>query len=152
MGSVMQVLNGKEVKKLHEVLHEQFGITENVGAVFLQTSKDKIQISTRSLGDIDMQKLRIDTLGLYFGQWMVDGFRLSIEGSQIVAKKATKNLIELTREQWESWLHGEDMEIEHDDAFVLVMYNGECYGCGKASKGKLLNYVPKARRLNVLNA
>jgi NOL1/NOP2/fmu family ribosome biogenesis protein len=89
---------------------------------------------------------------MYFGTWMKDGLRLSIDGSQKIARITTKGTLELTREDWESWLKGQDIDTELPEAYYLVIYEGDCYGCAKASKGKLLNYVPKARRLSVINA
>ena len=51
-----------------------------------------------------------------------------------------------------TWLKGTDMNIESElNGYVLIRNNGDFLGCGKLKNGKLLNYVPKARRLVVIN-
>lgn len=148
----MKPLNAKDIKRLNETLNNQFDLKEKITGVFLFGADDKIYLSTHAIENVPLSNIRIDSIGLYFGTWMRDGFRMSIEGAQIVAEKAKKGKMELTREEWEAWLKGQDIETSQPDGYYLIMYDRNCYGCGKVSKGRLLNYVAKARRLSVINA
>ncbi|MFH1770706.1 MAG: hypothetical protein ABH828_04055 [archaeon] len=148
----LKILNSKEKKNILKVLKEQFNYKEKPDYVFLQNSNDRIYVIHRDMEKMDLKKLRIDSIGIYFATLMPEGIRLSIEGSQIVGKTAKKNILELNKEQFENWLKGADFDIETKlKNFVLVKYKGDFLGCGKVKDGKLLNYVPKARRLSVVN-
>ena len=164
----LKILNSKEKKNILKVLNEQFDYKETLsrksaGApkgkllsepdyVFLRNAKDRIYIIHRDMEKMDLEKLRIDSIGIYFATIMPEGIRLSIEGSQIVGKTAKKNILELNEEQFENWLKGIDFELETDmKDFVLIKYKDDFLGCGKIKEGRLLNYVPKARRLSVVN-
>ncbi|MBU1854299.1 MAG: hypothetical protein KKF89_01120, partial [Nanoarchaeota archaeon] len=62
------------------------------------------------------------------------------------------NILELNKEQFEQWLKGEDIEINTSmKDFVIVKHNSDYVGCGKIKNNLLMNYVPKARRLVVVN-
>ena len=96
-----------------------------------------------------MEKLRINSLGLYFGQ-IRNGLRLSIEASQIVGPAAKKNFVSLTEKQAREWFKGEDIEVKGDfSGFVIVKCNNDFLGTGRFKEGKVLNFVPKSRRLKV---
>ncbi|MBI4140217.1 hypothetical protein HY485_00100, partial [Candidatus Woesearchaeota archaeon] len=97
---------------------------------------------------IDFSKLRINSIGLYFAEFRNNELRLSIEGSQIIGPKATKNVVELNNDELKQWLRGEDLEKECDEnGFVIIKHGNDYLGCGKIKEGKVLNFVPKARRL-----
>ena len=153
-------MNSKERKKLLQTLQDQFGIEELPDGAYIRNAKDKVYVVNREIELIPYEKLYIDAIGLYLGAWQIDGFRLSIEGSQWLAPMATKNKIVLSADQRVLWLKGLDLDWEADaPAFVIVTYGVDVLGCGKIRMprdGKdesclLLNYVPKARRLIVIN-
>jgi NOL1/NOP2/fmu family ribosome biogenesis protein len=76
---------------------------------------------------------------------------LSIEGSQIIGPKCNKNILELKDEQRELWVKGYDLDIDGDLGFVIIKNKDDFLGCGKLRNNKLYNYVPKSRRLMVIN-
>ncbi|MBU0470990.1 MAG: hypothetical protein KKF65_00055 [Nanoarchaeota archaeon] len=148
----LKILNSKEVKQIKKFLSSQFGFDEKLDFVFLRSSRDRLYVINRDVEMIDLSKLRIDSLGLYFASYMPEGLRLSIEGAQIIGPKAKKNILELNKEQFEQWLKGEDIEINTSmKDFVIVKHNSDYVGCGKIKNNLLMNYVPKARRLVVVN-
>ncbi|MFH1589351.1 MAG: hypothetical protein ABIB43_02170 [archaeon] len=148
----LKILNSKEVKRILKVFKEQFGYGEKPEYVFLQNANDRIYIIHRDMELMDLTKLRVDALGMYFATIMPEGIRLSIEGSQVVGPKSKRNILELNEEEFEQWLKGIDFEIKTDmKGFVLVKHKDEFVGCGKIKNGILMNYVPKARRLTVVN-
>lgn len=153
-------LRSKDRKKLLLSLQEQFGVDSLPEGVYLQNNKDKVYLITRDLERIPFEELLIDSLGLYFGTWQGEGFRLSIEGSQLLFPQVKKNVVVLDSSQRNSWLRGEDIPWDADsNRFVIVTdEKGDVLGCGRlrapklvTEKGVLMNYVPKARRLVVIN-
>lgn len=152
IGPNLTVMNSREVKELMKLLNNEFGVSEKFSFAFLRNNKDKVYVINKDIDDIDYSKLRIDSAGLYFGTFQLDGFRLSIEGSQLVAKFATKNVLELTREQKHEWLKGNNVELPKEESrLVIVKWKDDVLGCGKVKNETLLNTVPKARRLIVVN-
>jgi len=147
----MRILNTREVKEIIEKLDEQFGFNEKLDYAFLQNNKEKIFLMSKDLGNVDVSGLRIDSLGLYFAKLEKQGLRLSIEGSQIIGPKCNKNILELKDEQRELWVKGYDLDIDGDLGFVIIKNKDDFLGCGKLRNNKLYNYVPKSRRLMVIN-
>lgn len=92
-----------------------------------------------------------DRDGVYFGRVESDGIRLSIEGSFLVGPKATKNVVELDDERAKRYLAGESVEIENKElhGWVIVKWCSYYLGSAKAKEGRLINYVPKERRLKL---
>jgi NOL1/NOP2/fmu family ribosome biogenesis protein len=146
----MNIMNSKEKKELHKLVESQFGISFDKEKVFLSTNKEKVYMLNRDLERIDFESLRIDHMGLYVGKFQIDGFRPSIEGSQLL-KGATKNVLDLKIEQKHAWMRGEDLDVFGDERIVLVKSGEDFLGAGKVSKNRLLTGVPKARRLKVVN-
>lgn len=147
----LKILNSKEVKNIRKILKEQFGYDEKSNLVFTLNNKEKLYVVNRDIERLDIDKLRIDLIGMYFAKQEPKGIRLSIEGSQMIGPKATKNLLELNDNQFEDWLKGKDFDIDQKDGFYLIKYDGLFVGCGKVRGGYLMNYVPKSRRLIVVN-
>ncbi|WP_297512716.1 hypothetical protein [Thermococcus sp.] len=87
--------------------------------------------------------------GVYFGRIESDGIRLTIEGAFLVGPKATKNVVELDDERARRYLAGESVEVDVPDGWVLLKWRSYYLGSAKAKNGRLLNYVPKERRLRI---
>lgn len=143
----LKILNNKEVKKILKEIEEHFGSKEKLDYAFLKNNEGKIFLISRKFGEINTKKLRINGLGLYFGKVEKSGIRLSIEGSQLV--NARKNFIEIDERQLRQWMLGKDLEVgKHDiEGYVIVKHNNDAFGCGAYKEGRLLNFVPKSRRL-----
>lgn len=145
----LKIMNSKEKKDLFKKIKEQFDSElENLkGYIFFINPKNKIFIISNDFSKIDINQLRINSLGLYFGELYNNELRLSIEGSQIIGKTAKKNILELNDEQSKLWMSGQDIEIKTQlNGFILIKNNNDFLGCGKVINNKLLNYVPKERR------
>ena len=134
-----------------KILKEHFGFEEKLNYVFLENSKGKVYIISTDLANLELSNLRIDSLGLYFGKLEKDGLRLSIEGSQIIGPKAKKNVLEIKKGTRDIWIKGYDTEIQGNPGFVIIKHKDDFMGCGKLNNNKLYNYVPKNRRLVVIN-
>lgn len=144
----MNFLNTREKKKLLEQLSKQFGIRNlKLDYIFFKT-KDKIYILSNDYKNLDDNTLRINSLGLYFARIHPEGIRLSIEGSQLIGKLSTQNIIELNKTQIKEWVQGFNIKINKEgNSFVLIKHNNDFFGCGKLKDNKVINHVPKPRRI-----
>lgn len=147
----LKILNKKEIKKLLELIKNQWGFKEELDYAFLINKKDKVYIINSDIKNIDLEKLKIDSIGLYFGENIKGEFRLSIEGSQIIGPHAVKNITEIDEKEKKEWLRGNDLvkELKGENGFIIIKSNEDYLGCGKYREGKTLNYIPKARRLTI---
>ena len=69
----------------------------------------------------------------------------------MLGKNATTNIVKLNDEQLKEWLRGEDFLVEENfKGFVLVKNKDDFFGSGRIINNKLLNYVPKDRRIDVI--
>lgn len=147
----LKVMNSKEKKELLKKIKEQYDpdIKDIEKYIFLINPKNKIFIISKDFSKIDITELRINSLGLYFGELYNNELRLSIEGSQIIGKTAKKNILELNEKQAEQWLKGLDLDLQnnYESGFYIIKTNYNYIGCGKIVNKKLFNYVPKERRL-----
>lgn len=145
-----KILNKKEALRLLERVKEQFGIKElDLNCGFIQ-NKDKIYLISKDLAKINYKELRINDIGLYFCTITNGGIRLSIEGSQLIGKNATKNVVEISDEELRYWFNGESLIRKDISGYVLIKNNNDFLGCGYAREGLILNYVPKERRVKEL--
>ena len=143
-----KVLNAKEVKNILKLLKNQFGYTGKLPYIFLKTKKNKLYIITKDI--TNLKNLNIISKGLYFGLLYNNSLRLSIEGSQLIGPKSKKNIIELTKEAMLKWMRGQDLETTYSyNGFVILKYKDDYLGCGKCKNKKILNYVPKPRRISL---
>lgn len=146
----LKILNKKEIKNILELIKSRWGSDVELDYAFLINLKNRIFIANKELFDIDMKKIRINSLGLYFGELSNNELRLTIEGSQLIGPKATKNVVELSDSEARAWLKGEDLEKDIDEkGFIILKHRDDYLGSGKVKENRILNYVPKTRRLAV---
>lgn len=147
----LKILNSKEIKIILSLIEKQWGAELKPNYAFLQNAKNRVFMVNKDISKINMEKLRINSIGMYFCEVDKIGTRLSIEGSQIVGPKAAKNIAEIDEEQAKKWLKGEDLEIKGNySGFVILEYNGGFLGTGRFKEGKILNYVGKERRISAI--
>src|SRR3989338_11508154 len=138
--------SSREKKILQNQLEEQFGFSGKLDYQFFINQEKKIFIFNKDL-EIDFSKIRVNSLGLYFAN-IKNELRLSIEGSQLIGPNSKKNILEVSNSQLQDWIHGRDIETEKEfKGFVLIKNKNDFYGSGKYKEGKILNFVPKERRL-----
>jgi len=145
-------LNRKETNKILEQLGNEYGL-DAAGILidnytFFLSEKNKIYIIDNKIKELPLDNLKINSLGLYICELNRDRIRLSIEGSQIIGRNATKNMYEVDDATARLWLKGNDIECNIEfDGFVIVKCKSDFMGSGKYSGGKLFNYIPKIRRI-----
>ncbi len=141
----LKFLNKKEIKSILNKIKDRYGIKNlDLDYVFLKSKKGKVFIISKDVIRIDITKLKIDTIGMYFCKVEDDGIRLSIEGSQLIGKYARKNILKLNEKELEMWLSGEELDREGDGYYLIK--GKDFVGSGKIVNRKLYNYVPKYRR------
>ena len=133
------------------MVESQWGAKIKLDHGFLRNSNNRIFIVSKDISKIDLSKLRLNSIGLYFCEIDDKGIRLSIEGSQIVGQHAKKNIVELNEDETKIWFKGVDLQKECKDCngFVILKNKNDFLGTGKYSNGKILNYVSKTRRINL---
>ena len=143
----LKILNKKEIKRIMSLLEKQWEFKEKLDYAFLETEKGKIYIANKEIFELDLSKVKINSIGMYFADAR-NGIRLSIEGSQIVGPKAKKNVIELDDNEAKLWMKGQDLDHPTESSgFVILMHKGDFLGSGNAAAdGRILNFVPKTRR------
>ena len=148
----LKILNNKEIKEIYQLIEKQWGAKIKLDCGFLKNNKNRIFIVSKDIAKIDTSKLRINSAGMYFCEIDDKGIRLSIEGSQIVGEHAKKNIAELNGEEARNWFKGENLEKECEDCngFVILKNKKDSLGTGKYANGKILNYVSKSRRVNIV--
>ena len=145
---VLKALNSKEKKVLFKLINSQWDCDFSSDEIFYRSSKDKVYL----LSDFDSElvdTVKIDRLGVYFGTFMNSGFRLSIEGSQIIGLVAKKNVLVLSNKQFSDWFAGEDLNIEGSNGIHIIKNKNDFFGCGILKNNNLHNYITKSRRIRV---
>ena len=144
----LKILNKKEIKEILTILKKQWGCGLLANYVFLMNEKKRIYIVNKDINRIDLSKLRINSLGLYFGEYRNNEIRLTIEGAQLIGKNAKKNVIELNDKEARLWLKGHDIEKKvKAKGFVILKHNTDYLGTGRYKDNKIFNFVPKTRRI-----
>lgn len=154
----LTILNTREVKKIKELLLQQFGYALQEDYAYLKNEKNKIYLINKDAAKLDWKKLIIDKMGLYFAEDKEAEIRLSKEGAQLLAfeakknKKKLRNVVELTKEETKAYFQGIDIEKDAGSASRMVMpaYQKNVLGCARYKEGKILNYLPKTYRGEVL--
>ncbi len=148
---MLHILNSKQTNEIIGLISEQWGVSFDTDYVFLKHDDGRVYLATRGLASLDFSKMRVNSLGLYLGEVNNDEIRLSIEGAQLIGPKAKKNVVEIGRDMIEKWVGGEDLEIETGaSGFVIIKQGEDFFGSGKYKNGRILNFVPKARRLQTV--
>lgn len=148
----LKKLNSKEKKKILKVLEENYGFTDKLDYIFLlKEKKGKIYLLNKEFEDIDLEELKVDSLGLYLGALLDNNkIRLSIEGCQLIGPFAKKNVFEINDALHKLWIRGYNLEVNPEmNGFIIIKHNKDFIGCGKFvfEEGQIHNYIPKARRI-----
>jgi hypothetical protein len=66
---------------------------------------------------------------------------------QMFGRRATSNIVEISREQAIAYARGDDLDAEPgDDGYVIVSYGGQPLGCGMRKGTSIKNLLPKSKR------
>lgn len=151
----LEILSGKEIKRIHHRLKERFGFDQKLDYGFLKSGRGRegrIWICPREVGQIRLKDLHVETVGLYFCYREKTRLRLSIEGAQLIGKHVKKNVVKITEDQAEKWIRGFNLKVKGKltNGYVILKLEEDVIGCGKYRDGKILNIVRKSRRIKKL--
>jgi len=141
----LKALRSKELKEFYKELKETYGFANKFDSLVLISTKDKYYLLSREFAELDVAKLRINNIAMYFGKKEKDGLRLSIEGAQLVGGG-----IEIDEAGMRKWVEGKDVNFEKETGYVVVKYKKDVLGCGRIVNNVLRNMVPKERRIKEL--
>ncbi len=151
----LKILNKKKIKEIEAIMEKQWDVSSANSLIslekeyaFAMNNEGKIYLINKRIAEVDLSKLRINSVGLYIAQLTGAELRLSIEGSQLFGKSATKNILELNRGMVDLWMKGHAIPCSQEGRTMFIMkYNDDFLGCGKLVDNMLINYVPKERRV-----
>ena len=112
----LKILNTREIKKIRQILEQDWGYSLKEDYVYLMNEKNRIFIINKSLSEINLDNLRIDRFGLYFAEYKNNSIRLSKEGAQLLVREAEKNkkepnnIVELDEKEVKTYFKGEDLK------------------------------------------
>ncbi|MGE0793641.1 MAG: hypothetical protein AB7V77_05685 [Candidatus Woesearchaeota archaeon] len=142
------ILNSKERKHFLEILNKLYGIEELPNfTYFYIKEKERLYVVNKEIFNFDLNEIKTNSTGLYIGTFMLDGFRFSVEGSQIFSKLINKNILEITKEQRNAWIKGEDLETdEFEGEYVVLKCENDFLASAKVKNNIIKNFIPKARK------
>lgn len=150
MNPNIKFLNSKEKKEFLTNLEEQYGITDLPYAL-IETGKQKIRGYSGSLNAKDIETISncapIEIIGLYLISKKDSQPRINFDALPILKNQITKRIIDIPKENLNSWLRGNDLEIEAPHGFVLIRCGHDLVGVGLSNGTKINNYVPKERKI-----
>ncbi|MEK6969985.1 MAG: hypothetical protein AABW48_06165 [Nanoarchaeota archaeon] len=151
----LKILNNHEVKKIKEIILRDYGYFPEENYAYLLSEKEKIFLVNKDVARIDLEKLRIDRVGLCFAEMKDGKIRLSKEGAQLLAQQGLeklKNVVELTAAELKKYFLGEDLpkELGEESKFVLLKYKNDILGCAKYKEKNIINFLPKIHRGEVI--
>lgn len=134
-----------------EGLNQQFGI-QSLPYLLIQTGKEKIRGFSGHLSKEEIKQLtnstNIESLGLYMLKLESQNeIRLTLDACHLLKKQIKKNIVEINNSQLIDWLKGEDLNIQTGQGSKIIRHNEDFFGYGKSTGNKILNYIPKSRRL-----
>ncbi len=151
MRQSIKILASKERKQFVALINKQWGSEFKPDYAFLLSEKEKMYVIHPDVSKVDLSLFRISSFGLYFAEYKRGELRLSIDGSQIIGPLAAKNVVEMNDAEMLDWIRGKDLEKKGDwSGFVIMKHGTDFFGTGKYTvDGRILNFVPKSRRLTV---
>ncbi|MBT5924674.1 hypothetical protein HOH30_03035, partial [Candidatus Woesearchaeota archaeon] len=135
----LTILNTRRIKEFNKVLIKQFGTTLQKEYAYFLNEKNRVFIVNKDIAKVDLNKLRIDKIGLYFAEYKDTQARLSKEGSQLLVQENEtinhdiKNIVELDEKEIKTYFEGVDLEKDcgEENRFVLLQYEKNIVGCAK---------------------
>ncbi|PIN75411.1 hypothetical protein COV17_04025 [Candidatus Woesearchaeota archaeon CG10_big_fil_rev_8_21_14_0_10_36_11] len=150
----LTILNTRRIKEFNRVLTKQFGAILQENYAYFLNEKSRIFIINRDIANVDLNKLKIDKIGLYFAEYKDNQARLSKEGAQLLVQenKNVTNVIELDEKEIKQYFAGTDLQKDcgKESKFILLQYKNHVLGCAKYKENTIINFLPKIHRGEVI--
>jgi len=147
----LKELSKKEVKEILEKLSDYYGIDisflREISKKFcwLSNKEGKIYITNKSVKKY-IKNFLPHRVGLYIAKKEKNYIRLSIEGSQLLGVKATKNILNLNSDIVLSTEIVDNQEL--DRGYYILRSQNDYLGCGFSKNNKLKIMISKNRRIS----
>ncbi len=144
-------IKSSEKKRIAKQLNAQFGI-EKIPYLLIESGKEKIRAFSGNLSKEEIMQLTkttlIETIGAYFIN-RSNELRLTIDAIHLLKDQITKNIVEINDIQINEWLKGNNIIVNNNiqTGPVILKYKDELVCYGKSDGLKILNYLPKERRV-----
>lgn len=143
-------IKSNEKRDIVSQLNKQFGI-EELPYLLVQSGKERVRAFSGHLSKDEIKSIseiaRIEGIGMYLIRKEHD-LRLSFDATQVLKNKIKKQIIEINQEQYEEWIRGYDLQVTSETkGTVVIKFKDDFIGCGKSTGDKILNHVPKERRI-----
>jgi len=153
-----KILNSREIKRFKSRLEETFGYALKKDYAYLMNDRERVFLINKDLIRIDLDKLVVDRIGLYFAEYKNNLVRLSKEGAQLLVQEAVENkvklscFLELNESETRFYFKGVDIkkDLGEESKTIILTYKGNVLGYAKYKDGKILNYLPKTHRGEVI--
>ncbi|MEK6889489.1 MAG: hypothetical protein AABW80_05275 [Nanoarchaeota archaeon] len=140
-----------EKREIIAQLNKQFGI-EDLPYLLIESGKEKIRAFSGTMSKEEILELNkmanIEAVGIYLIKKEHD-LRLSFDATQILKDQIKKKVVEISKEQYELWIRGYDLPIATENGAVVIKFQDSFIGCGRSNGERIINHVPKERRLKI---
>jgi NOL1/NOP2/fmu family ribosome biogenesis protein len=150
----MKILGKKEIESIERTVEKNYGAEIDLKQfLVLETFEEKIWLVTKYLLNLDFNRLQINSVGMNFGKLKRnDKINLTVEGSQIVGPKATKNTCILNEENAKKFMQGSDVKPDGDinceyHNFSIIKFGEDILGSSLLNEEGIKNLLPKSRRI-----
>lgn len=145
-----------EAKFIEKILSENYCIDFSLKNFLVFGFESKIFILSKDFQKIEnkISQIPFFSLGLYFGQLKKEGkILLSLEGAQMIGKKAKKNIAILDEKNLRNFLLGFNVfpkkEINCEIGnFILLKFQDDIVGLGEKKEKYIENLMVKTKRFN----
>jgi len=148
---VTKRLSREARKRLEDLLEGELGAEGAFGDMpLLAAGENKVKLISPEALELAGRLKGVVNMGLYVAKITRDGLALSVEGSQLLAGRIKRGIVELSRGEAERWMMGAPIERETADLPRLVVARmGDVYlGSGRVGRdGKIYPQIPKWRRI-----
>ena len=149
----LEILKREQLTEIEGILEKNYGVEFSLKNFLVLKSEreEKIWLASKEIDTLDLRNLPVNSVGMNFGKIKRnDKINLTVEGSQLVGKAATKNIAIINDK--EKFLSGSDVEpgklISCDlNNFVIVKHSGEVLGSGILRENTIENLLPISRRI-----
>lgn len=100
-----------------------------------------------------LRNIKIDNIGLYFAS-LQDGLRMNIDAVHLLSQQIKNNILEVSDAEAEKWFRGDEISLDNinyeknlEEGFIILKNREDFIGVGKLSNTKILNFLPKERRI-----
>ncbi|GEM_PF-1467465 len=144
---MVEKISNEEQQEVPKKINSYYGSSFSTDFILfkkIEKNDEKIFVYSGSF----IPKLPIEWIGLHFATICPDGIYLSIEGAQVIGKTATKNVLDIDREQVNELMNGRDLAyVRNLHGYIIIKNNKDIIGVCRVKENKIMNMIPKSRRL-----